>query len=184
MLVSEDGKEIKRELYKSYLILVRNLYQQSQPDVVTPQMGAVRKRFLVGSIIFLGFAMEAFINDFGDMYIDDFDELEQIDTLNKFLLFPRIARENPSAIIKKGEATYSALKQLFKYRNYFVHYKPAFRGTNTNDERLYTELNHPTVKELYGKMIKLLKLLNNHFKIFEDGDDWISGYSEEVNAGT
>lgn len=184
MIASENGQEIKRELYKSYLILVRNLYLQSQPDLVMSQIGAVRKRFLVGSIIFLGFAMEAFINDFGDKYIDDFEDLERLETLNKFLLFPKISREKPSAIIRKSESSYSALKQLFKYRNYFVHYKPTFRAINTNDERLYTELNHEIIKDLYGQMIRLLKILNNQFKMFKNGDDWISDYSEDIAAGT
>ncbi len=183
MLARENGQEIKRELYKSYLILVRSLYLQSQPDLVSPQIGAIRKRFLVGSVIFLGFAMEAFINDFGNKYVDDFEDLEKLETLSKFLLFPRISRENSRAIIRKNESSYSSLKQLFKYRNYFVHYKPAFRRTNTNDERLYTELNHKKVKDLYSEMVKLLKLLNSHFKMFEDGDDWITYYSEDINSG-
>lgn len=183
MLARENGQQIKRELYKSYLILVRNLYLQSKPDLVMPYIGTVEKRFLVGSVIFLAFAMEAFINDFGDKYVEDFEDLEKMETLKKFLLFPRISREKPLPIIKKNVSSYIALKELFRYRNYFVHYKPAFRGVNTRDEILYTELNHKKVKELYGKMIKLLKLLNNHFKMFKDGGDWINDCSEDITAG-
>lgn len=183
MLISESGQEIKRELYKSYLILVRSLYRQSQPDLITPQIGAVRKRFLVGSVIFLSFAMEAFINDFGDKYVDEFEDLEKLETLNKFLLFPKIARNNPATVIRKGESSFSDLKQLFRYRNYFVHYKPTFRNAGTDYERLYSELNHTTVKDLYCKMISLFKLFNDHFRMFEDENDWISIYSEDINAG-
>ena len=183
MIVNED-QEIKRELYKSYLILVRNLYKQSEPDRVAPKIGAIRKRFLFGSIMFLAFAMESFINDFGKRYVEDFEDFEKIESLNKFLLFPKIAKTNPTTIVKKSESTYAALKLLFRYRNYFVHYKPAFRNTSTNDERLYTELDHKKVEDLYKGMVRLLRLFNNHFLMFTGGDDWIIGYPDDINAGT
>lgn len=177
------NEQIKRELYKSYLILVRNLYQQSKPDMDAPKLGEIRKRFLVGSVIFLGFSMECFINDFGARYVEDFDDLEKIETLSKFLLFPKIAKENSSNIIKKSEKSYASLKLLFQYRNFFAHYKPAFRQTDTKDEQRYIELDHAKVKDLYVQMIKILKIFNSQFHIFEDGDDWITSYSENINAG-
>ncbi|SRR5258708_358664 len=180
MLINKN-EEIKRELYKSYLILVKNLYQQSDPNENTPQIGAKRKRFLVGSVIFLAFAMESFINDFGDRFVEDFKDFEKIDSLNKFLLFPKIAKVNPSKIIKKNEISYSALKQLFKYRNYFVHYKPIYRSIETNEEKLYTQLDHEIVKNLYKEMIKILKKFNDHFLIFENDNDWITSYSDDIN---
>lgn len=183
MIINEE-EQIKRELYKSYLILVRNLYRQSEPDKITPNIGAIRKRFLVGSVIFLAFAMESFINDFGDRYVEDFEDFERIESLSKYLLFPIIAKDNPVAIVKKNEAYYAALKLLFKYRNYFAHYKPAFRRREANEEKLYVDLDHKTVKNLYEKMIKLLKSFNDNFSMFKDGDDWITNYPEDVNAGS
>jgi hypothetical protein len=183
-MIVNNNEEIKRELYRSYLILVRNMYQQSEPDRNTPQIGAIRKRFLVGSVTFLALAMESFINDFGDRLVDDFEDFEKMDSLNKFLIFPKIARMNPTVIINKSEAPYAALKLLFRYRNFFVHYKPAFRTTNAGDERIYEELDHRKVKDLYKRMVELLRLFNNTFLIFEGENDWITSYSEDIASGT
>jgi hypothetical protein len=177
-------EQIKRELYKSYLILVRNLFQQSQPTLDAPKIGEIRKRFLIGSTIFLAFSMESFINDFGEQYVEDFDDLEKMESLTKYLLFPKLAKDNPAVIIKKSEHSYEALKLLFRYRNYFAHHKPAFRGTTSGEEQLYAELDHEKVQKLYVEMIKIFKAFNNQFHMFEDGDDWITDYSEDINAGT
>ncbi len=178
-----NGKQIKRELYKSYLILVRSLYQQSQPDFQAPKIGEKRKRFLVGSIIFLAFAMESFINDFGERFVDNFEDFEKNEPKNKYLVFPKLARENSAEIIKKSEHSYFALKSLFMYRNFFVHHKPAFRNSDTNEEQLYSELDHELVKILYIQMIKIIKSFNNQFNVFIEADDWITDYSEDINAG-
>lgn len=178
-----DSEQIKRELYKSYLILVRNLYYQSQPNLEAPKIGEIRKRFLVGSVVFLSFSMESFINDFGERYVEDFDDFEKMETLNKYLLFPKIANENASPIIKKSEQSYASLRLLFHYRNIFVHHKPAFRSKEAKDEKLYSGLDHKIIQNLYVQMILILKSFNNQFHMFQDGDDWISAYSEDINAG-
>lgn len=183
MRTSKDGLEIKRELYKSYLILARVLFQQSNPNLTTPAVGDKNKRFLAGSIMFLAFAMESFINDFGERYVEEFEDLEKIEPINKFLIFPKLTKTKRSSIVKKSEVSYSSLKILFKYRNYFVHYKPAFRNTATTDEQLYENLNHAEVVRLYKHMINLMKKINAQYHMFKGGNDWIGIYSENISAG-
>lgn len=183
MRTSEDGTEIKREFYKSYLILVRNLYKQSEPEKDTPNISDIRKRFLVGSILFLAFAMESFINDFGDTFVPEYKDLEKIETINKFVLFPRLSPYG-KVIVIKGENHYKQLKMLFNYRNYLAHYKPAFRTKDTKEEKNFQELNHTLVASIYRDMITLLKLINKKSNMFEGENDWISEYSDDINSST
>lgn len=176
-----NGEEIKRELYKSYLILASNLFRQSLPEGM-PHLGTRKQRFLIGSVTFIAFAMESFINDFGNKYVHDFEDLERMETLTKFLLFPKLSESNPTNIIPKGGSEYKNLKKLFQYRNLFVHYKPAFRNNHSLEERLLGELNHNVVRMEFSSSVRIIKLFNGHFGMFQEGDDWITDYSTDIEV--
>jgi len=176
-----NGEETKRELYKSYLILASHLFRQSLPEG-TPHLGTRKQRFLIGSVTFIAFAMESFINDFGIKFVHGFDDLEGLETLTKFLLFPKLSMSNPMDLIHKENSEYANLKKLFQYRNLFAHYKPAFRNDKSREEKLMRELNYSVVRKEYTSAVKIMKLFNDHFGMFMGGDDWISSYSKDIEV--
>lgn len=179
-MVQIEDQQIKREFYKSYLILVNELYQKSEPNSSFPNIGAIRKRNLIAATIFLAFAMESFINDFGSQFFEEFDEFEMAPTYKKYLLFPKYANSNPTALILSSSNEYQLLRELFQYRDLFVHHKPKFREGVSREEVMFNELNHAKLRGYYSNCIRVFKLFNSQFHMFADSNDWLTGYSENL----
>ncbi|MFZ2025769.1 MAG: hypothetical protein WAV30_00585 [Microgenomates group bacterium] len=179
-MVQIENQSTKREFYKSYLILVQELFQKSEPNIIRPNIGAIRKRNLVAATVFLAFAMESFINDFGNQFFEEFDDFEMTPTYKKYLLFPKYASSNPFPLILSGSNKYRLLRALFKYRDLFVHHKPKFREEESREEVMFNELNHEKLREFYSNCIKIFKLFNSQFHMFTDSDDWLTDYSENL----
>ncbi len=168
------------EFYKSFLILVQELYQKSEPQSTYPNMGAPRKRYLVAATVSLAFAMESFINDFGEQFFEEFDDFEMMPTYKKYLFFPKFARVNAAIIIRKTSNEYRLLRLPFRYRDMFTHHKPSYRQSTSRDETMFNELNHSCLREMYTNAIKILKLINQQFRMFEADNDWLTRYNENL----
>lgn len=128
----KDIMEIKRQLYKRYLILAKESFEKAEPTKKMPKIGEQKKGYLISSIIFLALSIESFLNEFGYDSVESYDDLEKMNTLQKAIILPKICT-NPQAIFKKSDHKFTLLKELFNYRNLFVHQKPRFRNENSSN---------------------------------------------------
>lgn len=160
---SSQKELLKIQFYKHYLILAKELYELSEPNKKTPILGDMRKRRLYGSIIFLAFALESFINEIGIEYLNsDFDEIERMPTVEKWYL---IGNLKSKSLFSKGKEPYQSIIKLFKLRDKFAHDKPNFKDIDSKEYRKIRNINHKFVKNLHNNTIESFELLRKAFDI-------------------
>jgi hypothetical protein len=158
-IAAELGGDIKRNTQ----ILAKELYKLSEPNKITPFLGDMRKRRLYGTIIFLAFALESFINEIGiECLNSDFDEIERMPTVKKWYL---IGNLKSKSLFLKGKEPYQSIIKLFKLRDKFAHDKPTFKDIDSKEYREIRNINHKYVKKLYNNTIESLELLRKVFDI-------------------
>jgi len=159
---------LKIQFYKHYLILAKDLYDLSEPNKQTPQLGDMRKRKLYGSIIFLALALESFVNEIGIEYLDDeFNEIERMPTVMKWYI---IGNLKSKSLFQKGKEPFQSIDKLFKLRNMFAHDKPEFKDVDSKAYREISNINHKFVRNLYNNTIESFELLRKAFNIPDS--DW------------
>lgn len=153
------GPKIKRPLHLSYLELARELYKKSEPLKKVPHITGKRIARLAGAIIFIALALESFINEFGDLYIQDFVDMEKLSFDVKWMIFPRLYYGGKVSF-EKDKEPYQSISEIYKWRNFLVHYKPRFRDPDSDKwEKKYNSLKHDDVRKLYREAVKAMKNL-------------------------
>lgn len=161
--------QLKFQLHKRYFILAEELYQKSEPDIKTPNFGIQRRSRLFGAIIFLGFALESFINEIGLEYCRDiFDSIERLPPPEKWFLISKFKSKD---ILNRGREPFLSILTIFQLRNYFAHFKPQFKDENSPDYIRLKTIDHKLVKKLYYQSIEAMKILSKELKI--DDNDWL-----------
>jgi len=176
---TKSNAQLKRQLYKRYLILAKDFYNQAEPEKMSPYIGDHRKGYLIASLIFIALAVESFINEFGYDFVEGFDDYENIKTLQKIIILPQISK-NPNIVIKKSDNKYALLRELFQYRNFFVHQKPKFRDLDSPIEKQYETIDFKLLSKHYKNVIAIMKLFQDKFNIYEADKDWISEHPENI----
>lgn len=145
----------KIAFHKSCLTLAKELYENSEPQKKSLYLGAQRKRRLYGTIVFLSFALESFINEIGIMYCKKyFERVERLTTVNKWLIIPKLISKE---IFDPGKEPFQSIDKIFDYRNLFAHYKPEFKEWNAKEYEKIDEINHKLVKKFYNQAIQAMK---------------------------
>lgn len=163
-------------IYKSWLILVRELYELSEPNKAAPYLGEMRRRKLYGCIVFLAFALESFINEIGIEYCkEDFKLLDRLPAVTKWQIIPKLNSRN---LFKKNEEPFISIKEIFQLRNTFAHYKPQFKDMLDPEFRKLKQVDHKLVRRLYKNTIKAMRAMATAFDLV--GSDWLSDYSDIV----
>jgi len=159
----------KVQFYKHYLILAEDLYRESEPQKITPNISDLRRRKLYGAIIFLAFALESFINEVGiEFFPNEFDAIEKLSTPDKWYLIPRL---KSIELFEKGKEPYQSITEIFDYRNKFVHFKPRYQEYNSKLYRKMSEVTHKKVKKLYKYTIEAMKKIRDNFNI--ENMEWL-----------
>lgn len=171
--------EIKRQLYKRYLIITKELFERAEPNFKSPAIGEKRKGYLISALIFLALSIESFINEFGYENVEAYDDIEKIDTIQKIIILPQICKM-PNPVIKKSDIEYANLKELFQYRNLFVHQKPKFRNRMSSQEQGYDSVDFDLLRKHYKNIVKIMKLFQIKHKINVESEDWITIQSESI----
>lgn len=154
-LFDQIGFAKKIAFHKICLILAKELYEISEPKKKSPYLGTQRKRRLYGAIVFLGFALESFINEIGIMYCKkDFKRIERLTTVNKWLIIPKLISKE---IFDVGKEPFQSIDRIFDYRNLFAHYKPRFKKWDAKEYKKIDEINHKLVKKFYNQTIQAMK---------------------------
>jgi len=160
---------LKIRLYKRFLILAEKLYNDSEPDKKTPYIGEQRRSMLYGSILFLAFALESFINEIGIKYCqDDFERIDRLPTLDKWIIIPKLHSE---IILFEDREPFQSISKIFTYRNLFTHFKPQFKKYSSKEYREIRNVDHKLVKRLFNRSIEAMKLLAKKFNL--ENSDWL-----------
>lgn len=160
---------IKIRLHKRYLILAEELYNSSGPNKNTPYLGEQRRSRLIGAIVFLGFALESFINEIGLEYCKDvFDSIDRLSPADKLII---ILKSEAKRILEKGREPYQSISLIFRLRNQFAHFKPQFKGNLSKDYIAMRDIDHKLVKKLYNSSIDGMKFLSKEFGM--EDNDWL-----------
>lgn len=153
----------KIRFHKHCFILAEELYHASEPNKVTPQIGDMRMRRLYGAILFLAFALESFINEIiFDYFVDDRERIEKWSTIDKWLFVPKL-QNKPG--FDRGKEPFQTIKNIFKYRDLFAHFKPQMKNINSCDYTLMRKVNHEMVRHFYNKGIDAMKTMCGWFQI-------------------
>lgn len=111
----------------------------------------MRKRKLYGSIIFLAFALESFINEIGIEHINsEFDEIERMPTVKKWYIIWNLKSKS---LFLKGKEPFQSIDKLFKLRNMFAHDKLEFKDIDSKVYREIRNINHKLVRHLYKDVL-------------------------------
>lgn len=160
--------QLKLQIHKRYLILAEELYNSSEPKKIAPCLGIQRRSRLFGAIVFIGFALESFINEIGLEYCKDvFDSIERLPPTDKWLLIPRLKSKNS---FDRNKEPLLSISMIFKLRNRFAHFKPEFKDEVSRDFIELKKIDHKLVKKLYNKSIEGMKILSKEFKA---DNDWL-----------
>lgn len=165
--------QIKRALYKRYLIVAQSLYVESQPRKESPEIGEERKGKLIVCLITVCFALESFVNDLINInYPNSFADIEYSSLKDKVKFL-----YNAKNIAVNKNPDYQTLARLINSRNIFAHYKPSFRSPTDDIEKEYEELDHNKIEEYYISVIRTFKDIVKKYEI-ESEFDWLMDYSE------
>lgn len=167
--------QVKRSLYKRYLILAKELYLLSEPSKKTPLLGEQRLTRLVGCTLMLCFALEAFVND---ILFCKFPKIaDQIEKLSLMKKLKKIMKIKSFCFVLSPE--YAIAKDLINTRNIFAHYKPKYRLSTEEEEVVYNSITHQKVADFYRIVIKIFKCIVKLYKL-ETLFDWLIDYNEDI----
>lgn len=171
-------KEIKRSIYKMYLIEARELYVASEPEKNTPFLGEKRRRKLIICALIICFALEAYVNDFlFQAFPNDFTKRERGELKEKMKSLYKNKTNDFST-----NPLFATVVEMILVRNTFAHYKPMFREEIEKEENYYNSLTHSKIAEYYKATITVMKEIAAIYKI-EDSDefDWLEDYPNNMS---
>lgn len=167
---TETKQLLKVQFYKHCLILARELYDLSEPQKNTPQLGDQRRRRLYGSILFLAFALESFINEIAiECCKEEFDSIDKLSALDKWDIIPKLAIHK--RLFKKGEEPYQSIDRIFDYRNLFAHFKPQFKDESAKDYQKMRKVDHALTRKLFNNAVLVMRIISKEFNI--QTMDWL-----------
>ncbi|MCX5716077.1 MAG: hypothetical protein NTV07_04345 [Candidatus Omnitrophica bacterium] len=124
---------------------------------------------MFGAIVFLGFALESFINEVVNERCQDvFDSIEQIPLPDKWFIISKLSTKN---ILQKNKEPFQSIVLIFKLRNQLAHFKPKFMDYNAKSYQQMRKINHSVVKKLYNNSIEAMKLLAKEFNL--ENQEWL-----------
>lgn len=170
-------KEIKRSIYKMYLIEARELYIASEPEKNTPFLGEKRRRKLILCALIICFALESYVNDFlFQAFPNDFTNRERDELKEKVKSLYKNKGDDFSI-----KSSFSTAIEMIQVRNTFAHYKPMFREEIEKEENYYNSLTHLKIAEYYKATITIMKEIAVIYTV-KDSDEfeWIKDYSESI----
>lgn len=154
---------LKVQIYKHWLILAEKLYFDSNPSKQTPSISDQRRRLLYGATLFLAFALESFINEIGIEFCpNEFESLDKISTSDKWLIIPRLISK---PLFFRDREPFQSIFLIFKYRNFFAHFKPEFKDEKHKDYEDMRKIDHSLIRKFYGNTIIAMQLLRDKLKI-------------------
>lgn len=151
------------------MILAEELYRSSEPDKKCPYLGEQRRSRLFASIVFLGFALESFINEIGlEYYKNDFALLDRLPAQDKWIIIPKLKSRT---VLERGKEPFQSIAMIFRYRNLFAHFKPQFKIETSKDYCEMKKIDHGLVKKFYARSIEGMCFLAKEFKL--EDSDWL-----------
>ena len=112
--------EMAMEAYYNLKKTVENMEDELEEYV---KNGKYIKKCAISTVVFSAMCLEAFFNDYLAVYFGDEDYYQSFDSLKPISKFQLICKFLFNIKMDKNSLYYTYTKQLFKYRNEYVHSK-------------------------------------------------------------
>ena len=140
--------EIAMESFYDALIAFEYLETHGFKDDLIEYVTELEKN-VIKTVVFSAMSIESFFNNYAAATLGDeifYDNFDKLSTISKFQLISRFILKTE---INKGEAYYSYIKKLFKYRDEFIHNKSVQLDLKKiYEESVFEEVENSDINEI------------------------------------